>query len=67
MARFQIKDMTCSHCVKTISEAITTIDAEAELDFDLMSHELTIDSQKLNDAAQKKTLEDAGFTPKLVG
>lgn len=37
-----IPDMTCNHCIKTISAAVATVDAKAELAFELDERRLTV-------------------------
>lgn len=37
-----IPDMTCNHCIKTISTAVARIDANAKLAFDLAEHQVEV-------------------------
>lgn len=44
MQRFEIPDMTCGHCVKTITHAVKAIDAKAEVQADLAKHSIDVAS-----------------------
>ena len=39
-----LPDMTCGHCVKTVTAAVRAVDPQARLDIDLARHLLRIDS-----------------------
>jgi copper chaperone len=63
MIAFQVNDMTCGHCVSTITKAVKAVDQQAVVRVDLASHRVEIDpggsdAQQLRDAIQ-----EAGFTP----
>jgi copper chaperone len=64
--KFRVPDMTCGHCVQTITEAIHGIDPGAKVLALLDSHELAIDTQ-----ATAATLETAiraeGYSPEPIG
>jgi len=44
MLQFRVNDMSCEHCVKTITKAVAAIDAEASLEADLDTKLVRIDS-----------------------
>jgi copper chaperone len=44
MPRFDIPDMTCGHCVKTITQAVQAIDPKAQIQADLASHSIGVTS-----------------------
>jgi copper chaperone len=44
MLQFRVNDMSCEHCVKTITKAVTAIDAEASLEADVETKLVRIDS-----------------------
>jgi copper chaperone len=44
MQRFDIPDMTCGHCVKTITQAVQSVDAAAKVQADLATHSIGVTS-----------------------
>lgn len=63
MQVFRVDDMTCGHCVSTITKAIKATDEDAEVTIDLAQHLVMVeptkaDAQELNDA-----ITEAGYTP----
>jgi copper chaperone len=66
MIAFEVNDMTCGHCVSTITKAVKATDPGARVAFDLPRHLVQIqsadaDAQELSDA-----ISEAGYTPTLV-
>ena len=43
MISFQVNDMTCGHCVSTITKALKGVDATAKVQFDLATHRVDIE------------------------
>ena len=43
MIAFQVNDMTCGHCVSTITKAVRAVDKGASVEVDLARHRVTID------------------------
>lgn len=67
MIAFEVKDMTCGHCVSTITKAVKAADKDATVQIDLASHIVTIapaaaDAVTLGAAA----ITEAGYTPVAV-
>jgi copper chaperone len=67
MIAFQVNDMTCGHCVSTITKAVKATDNDARVSIDLAAHRVEIepahsDAQELEDA-----IKEAGYTPVAVG
>lgn len=58
---FKIDDMTCNHCVETISGAVVAIDASADLKFDVQSRQVKIESRASRDAV-REAIERAGYS-----
>lgn len=62
MIEFQVNDMTCGHCVATITRAVSGVDPSAKVDIDLPSHRVRInaagDAQRFTEA-----IREAGYTP----
>ena len=44
MQHFDIPDMTCGHCVKTITQAVQSVDAAAQVQADLATHSIGVTS-----------------------
>jgi copper chaperone len=66
MIAFEVNDMTCGHCVSTITKAVKAADKDAKVQIDLARHRVEIeprdaDAQELSDA-----IKEAGYTPVAV-
>jgi copper chaperone len=46
MIEFTLPTMTCGHCVKTVTETVHRIDAQAQVSIDLAAHTLHIESSQ---------------------
>jgi copper chaperone len=44
MIELTLPTMTCGHCVKTVTETIRRVDAQAQVTIDLPTHRVQIDS-----------------------
>lgn len=62
MISLTIPDMSCGHCVKTITNAIAELDAGATVSSDLQSRTVSVQSQ-LSDADIRNALTLAGYPP----
>mgnify|MGYP000143164319 FL=1 len=62
MITLTLPTMTCGHCVRTVTETVHKVDAQAQVTIDLPSHRVQIDSQQ---PAQAFTaaLVDEGYAP----
>lgn len=63
MIAFEVNDMTCGHCVSSITKAVQAVDPQARLEIDLAKHLVQIapvqaDASQLSDA-----MAQAGYTP----
>jgi copper chaperone len=63
MIAFEVNDMTCGHCVSTITKAVKGTDKGAKVRIDLAKHRVEIepgsaDAEELSDA-----IKEAGYTP----
>ena len=63
MISFQVNDMTCGHCVSTITKALKAEDAGAQVRFDLASHRVDIESGEADAAELSEAIKAAGYTP----
>src|SRR5690606_27356588 len=63
MIAFEVNDMSCGHCVSTITKALKSADQGARVTIDLAKHLVMVepteaDAQELYDA-----IAEAGYTP----
>ena len=63
MIAFEVNDMTCGHCVSTITKALKSADKDAKVTIDLARRLVKVepgdaDAQELRDA-----IAEAGYTP----
>ncbi|MFC5500159.1 heavy-metal-associated domain-containing protein [Caenimonas terrae] len=63
MIAFEVKDMTCGHCVATITKAVKAVDGNATVRADLAAHLVTIDTRAADAAKLKAAISEAGYTP----
>ena len=63
MIAFEVNDMTCGHCVSTITRAVQELDPQAKLQIDLAAHRVEIDPAKSDAAQLSHAITEAGFTP----
>ena len=63
MIAFEVKDMTCGHCVSTVGNAVKAVDAGARVQIDLASHRVEIESAQADAAALGDAIREAGYTP----
>ena len=66
MIAFKVRDMTCGHCVSTITKAVTALDAGAEVQIDLATHRVSIDSSAVDALALRNAIQEAGYTPVAI-
>ncbi|SNS74057.1 heavy-metal-associated domain-containing protein [Pseudomonas segetis] len=64
MQLFKVDGMRCGHCIKAITDVIKTADAQAQVEVDLASAEVRVDS--ILDATQLGALiSKAGYAAHL--
>ena len=66
MQAFRVDDMTCGHCVSTITRALKGADKDAKVQIDLASQlvqveSVTADAEELSDA-----IREAGYSPEAM-
>ncbi|MDP2004086.1 MAG: heavy-metal-associated domain-containing protein [Rubrivivax sp.] len=66
MITFEVQDMSCGHCVSTITQAVKTLDAQASVQIDLATHRVAIEPATADAAALQEAITEAGFTPVVV-
>jgi copper chaperone len=63
MIAFEVKDMTCGHCVSTITQAVKAVDRNAKVEIDLARHRVEIEPADADARALADAISDAGYTP----
>ena len=66
MTEFLVEGMSCGHCINAVTEAVHTLDPGAEVDVDLGSKHVRIESE-LDRFLLAQALTDAGYAPQLTG
>lgn len=61
MYQFNVADMTCSHCVSTITKAVKTEDPKAKVDVSLPQHLVKVESG-LSQEEIAQCIAEAGYT-----
>ena len=63
MIAFQVDDMTCGHCVSTITKAVKTVDKDATVTVDLGRHAVMIEPTDADADELRDAIARAGYTP----
>jgi copper chaperone len=63
MISFQVDDMTCEHCVSTITKALKAADRDAKVQIDLDRHLVHIEPGDLDTDELGEAIREAGYTP----
>jgi copper chaperone len=59
---FSVQDMTCGHCVATITAAVKAVDPASRCEFDLAARRVTVDTAFSADRIAA-AITKAGFSP----
>lgn len=62
MHTFKVNDMSCNHCVQTITQAAQAVDPQAKVTVDLAGKAVHIDSSA-DIARFRDAISEAGYTP----
>jgi copper chaperone len=63
MIAFEVNDMTCGHCVSTITKALKTADRDAKVTIDLAKHLVTVEPTEADAQTLSDAIVEAGYTP----
>ncbi|HEU4459935.1 MAG TPA: heavy-metal-associated domain-containing protein [Methylibium sp.] len=63
MLVFEVRDMTCGHCVSTVTKALKAADPDAKVRIDLATHRVEIEPVKADAQELAEAIKDAGYTP----
>jgi len=66
MITFEVKDMTCGHCVATITKAVKAADPQARVDIDLGEHRVRIEPAVADQQTLATAIGEAGYSPEAV-
>lgn len=58
---FQVPDMTCQHCVKSITAAVQAVDSSAQVQCDVPTHQVAVVATTAQSVI-KQAIIDAGYT-----
>lgn len=62
MLEFHVPDMTCGGCVNAITRALQAVDPQAQIQTDLPSHRVQVQTTASEETV-RATLAEAGFSP----
>jgi copper chaperone len=63
MIAFEVNDMTCGHCVSTITKALKVTDKDAKVRIDLATHRVEVEATSADADELADAIKDAGYTP----
>lgn len=63
MIAFEVNDMSCGHCVSTITNAVRAVDKNAKVQVDLASHRVQIEPTEADTGELGDAIREAGYTP----
>ena len=64
--QFTVSDMTCGHCVSTITKAVKAEDPAAKVEIDLPRRLVKVESTLTREEIAQQIV-DAGYTPTTAG
>ncbi len=60
---YTVTGMTCGHCVRSVTEEVSKIDGVTNVDVDLASGRVTVESDgPVDDAAFAAAVDEAGYS-----
>ncbi len=62
MIEMTLPDMTCGHCVRTVTETIQRVDPQAQVQVELPAHRVRIESAQPREPFAQ-ALADEGYAP----
>lgn len=63
MTNFLVNDMTCGHCVSTITKSLKALDPHAKVTIDLGHRLVQVESDSVSAATLQSAIAEAGYTP----
>lgn len=62
MIELTLPNMTCGHCVRTVTETVQRVDREAKVEIDLPTHRVRIESRQAPQTFATALVEE-GYPP----
>jgi len=62
MTSFQVIDMTCNHCVKSITNSVHSVAPEAGVLCDVSTHTVSVSGEH-DPKRVEQAIKEAGYTP----
>ena len=62
MMEFKVEAMSCGHCVAAVTEAVKAVDPQAQVEVDLGTHTVRVETPSARDVVAK-ALSEAGYPP----
>lgn len=66
MITFDVQDMSCGHCVASITQAVKEADPGATVEVDLSAKRVRIEPARSDAPALQGAIAEAGYTPVLL-
>jgi len=66
MLSFEVKDMSCAHCVSAITQAVEAADPGAQVRIDLAKHRVEVQPVSGDRARLAEAISAAGYSPTKV-
>jgi copper chaperone len=66
MIAFQVNDMSCGHCVSTITKALRAVDKGAQVSIELAQQLVRIEPTEADAKELGEAIVEAGYTPVQV-
>ena len=65
MYQLQVENMTCGHCVKAVTQAVQSVDPQAQVQIELADKSVKVGTDKGLDAI-RDAIEEAGYPVSAV-
>ena len=59
----RVPDMSCGHCVASVTNAVEAVDGVAKVEIDLESKRVNVAGNGLDQAAISQAIREAGYEP----
>lgn len=66
MIAFEVKDMSCGHCARAITQALNAIDTDAKVLIDMSKHRVHVQPVQASAEELASAIAAAGYTPVAV-
>jgi copper chaperone len=66
MPSFEVRDMSCSHCASSITQAVQAVDPQATVQVDLDAKRVDVAATTVDAERLAAAIRQAGFTPQAV-